>query len=84
MNREDQQGRAANTQLRAYAIWESEGRPDGRQAQSWDQADRELYAASPDSFAPGSRGITPNAEMPNGQGQPFRKSAPTPRAPKAR
>lgn len=34
-----------NTQVRAYAIWESEGRPEGRQIQNWEQAVRELYPA---------------------------------------
>lgn len=29
---------------RAYAIWESEGRPDGREHAHWAQAERELAA----------------------------------------
>ncbi|MGM4986151.1 DUF2934 domain-containing protein [Rhizobium sp. 11_C7_N12_5] len=27
---------------RAHQLWESEGRPDGREAEHWDQAQREL------------------------------------------
>jgi hypothetical protein len=27
---------------RAYAIWESQGRPEGRDKENWDQAAREL------------------------------------------
>ncbi|WP_181706695.1 DUF2934 domain-containing protein [Chthonobacter rhizosphaerae] len=29
-------------QKRAYEIWEEEGRPDGRAAEHWDQACRDL------------------------------------------
>lgn len=32
-------------QQRAYAIWEVEGRPDGRDREHWEQATRELSAA---------------------------------------
>jgi hypothetical protein len=31
-------------QHRAYAIWESEGRPNGREHEHWEQAERELAA----------------------------------------
>ncbi len=30
---------------RAYAIWEREGRPEGRERQHWEQAAREILAA---------------------------------------
>ena len=30
---------------RAYAIWEREGRPEGRERQHWEQAAREVLAA---------------------------------------
>ena len=33
--------REARIRHRAYAIWESEGRPDGREQAHWDQAERE-------------------------------------------
>ena len=29
---------------RAYAIWEREGRPEGRERQHWEQAAREILA----------------------------------------
>jgi hypothetical protein len=32
-------------QRRAYAIWEVEGCPEGRDREHWDQAERELSAA---------------------------------------
>jgi len=30
---------------RAYAIWEREGRPEGRERQHWERAAREILAA---------------------------------------
>lgn len=36
---------------RAYRIWESEGRPDGMDAQHWARAERELAAEEPDAAA---------------------------------
>lgn len=36
--------RTGRTQDRAYAIWEREGRPHGRGAQHWSQAEREIAA----------------------------------------
>ncbi|HEY0835645.1 MAG TPA: DUF2934 domain-containing protein [Azospirillum sp.] len=44
---------------RAYAIWEREGRPEGRHGEHWEQACRELSAeatvggATPDTNPPG-------------------------------
>lgn len=39
---------------RAYGIWEREGRPDGRHAEHWEQACRELEAeAAVGGAAPG-------------------------------
>ena len=32
-------------QQRAYALWETEGRPDGRDRAHWEQAERELSTA---------------------------------------
>lgn len=40
---------------RAYRIWESEGRPDGMEAQHWARAERELAAEEPDAAAPHAR-----------------------------
>ena len=34
-------GREARVRDRAYALWESEGRPDGRERDHWEQAERE-------------------------------------------
>lgn len=39
--REDREDRLRQ---RAYTIWESEGRPDGREGEHWAQAERELAA----------------------------------------
>ena len=39
-------------QERAYAIWETEGCPDGRDRAHWEQAERELSAAqAPEEIA---------------------------------
>jgi Protein of unknown function (DUF2934) len=34
-------------QIRAYAIWEDEGRPEGRHLEHWRQAVQEIGAAAP-------------------------------------
>ena len=40
-------------QQRAYALWEIEGRPDGRDRAHWEQAERELsMTAAPEQAAP--------------------------------
>jgi hypothetical protein len=40
-------------QQRAYALWETEGRPDGRDRAHWEQAERELSTAeAPEETAP--------------------------------
>lgn len=36
---------------RAYRIWESEGRPDGMEAEHWARAERELAAEEPEPAA---------------------------------
>ena len=35
---------------RAYAIWEEEGRPDGREWDHWERASRELLKPAPQVF----------------------------------
>ncbi|HEX3969850.1 MAG TPA: DUF2934 domain-containing protein [Stellaceae bacterium] len=37
--------REHRVQQRAYAIWEAEGRPGGRDREHWERAERELAAA---------------------------------------
>jgi hypothetical protein len=65
-----------NTQRRAYAIWENEGRPEGRQVQNWEQAARELYAAADPSPRPGAPAGQPILERPSGTvARPARRSA---------
>jgi hypothetical protein len=39
---EETQTAAEQVRQRAYAIWEAEGRPDGRSQEFWDRAEREL------------------------------------------
>jgi hypothetical protein len=34
-------------ELRAYRIWESEGRPHGREAEHWRRAEAEILGAKP-------------------------------------
>jgi len=46
---------------RAYAIWEEEGRPSGREHEHWTQAEDEIHAAEADAgstitLSPGGRG----------------------------
>ncbi len=38
---------------RAYALWESSGRPEGNEEQHWAQAEEELRASSLDATNPG-------------------------------
>lgn len=50
---------------RAYQIWESEGRPEGRDAEHWERARRELETETPtesESGNPGSGGTKPGIE----------------------
>jgi hypothetical protein len=36
--------RDERVRVRAYMIWEAEGRPDGKHLEHWDQAEREIAA----------------------------------------
>jgi hypothetical protein len=49
--------RTRRIQDRAHAIWEREGRPHGRDAQHWSEAEREI-AAEDDAQASGVTGPT--------------------------
>jgi hypothetical protein len=55
--------REASIRARAYAIWEQEGRPDGREWDHWERASREIMsrpiAAADDGAAQRQRGATP-------------------------
>ncbi|WP_448206624.1 DUF2934 domain-containing protein [Azospirillum sp. sgz302134] len=55
---------------RAYEIWEREGRPEGRHAEHWDQACRELQ-----NTASGAEAMDANAAMPGGAGNLGRAAA---------
>lgn len=70
---------------RAYRIWESEGRPDGMEAEHWARAERELAdeVAGPTAMpaALSRRKATP-AEKPAAAAAPVKKKAPL-AAPKA-
>jgi hypothetical protein len=48
-------GAEEKIQIRAYAIWEDEGRPEGRHLEHWRQAVQEIGAAAPVEPAPVSR-----------------------------
>lgn len=63
------------TQKRAYAIWENEGRPEGRQLDNWEQAARELSAPH-DPSLPDSPADERTLESPRDTG-PSRKSQPS-------
>ena len=56
-------------QQRAYALWETEGRPDGRDRAHWEQAERELStAAAPEQTAlEAAPAAEPVAESPVGE-----------------
>jgi len=67
-------------QQRAYAIWETEGYPDGRDRAHWEQAERELSAAqAPEEIASSAGGrAEPVAES---TGKTRRRNAAKPSAP---
>lgn len=71
--------RTRRIQERAYALWEREGRPPGREAQHWSQAEREV-AAEDEALAAGS--IDPLAKPRPRKPKPVRinvEEAPKPR-----
>ena len=63
---------------RAYAIWEDEGRPDGREQAHWIQACREIGEAMRPAAAPAS------AKKLVAAAKPARKASATRRAPARR
>ena len=52
------------TEERAYALWESEGRPDGRHLDHWCQAEAEMTVSSDTGSMPDTqkRSAAPNEE----------------------
>jgi len=60
----------------AYSIWESEGRPDGREADHWRQAEERVGKDAP------KQGQT--AASPAAKGRPKKEPAPKPIAAKGR
>ena len=44
---------------RAHELWEREGRPDGREAEHWDVAERELERDAAASVAEGGLKVAP-------------------------
>lgn len=59
---------------RAYAIWEREGRPEGREVQNWHQAVREVLASGDLAIGGKPDGAGKNAETVrrSGRGRPRR------------
>ena len=68
--RRDPEALRARTAARAYALWESEGRPHGRDAEHWLRAERELAADADPTPGPAKRparkaaGKSPPAKKP--------------------
>ena len=67
----------ARIRERAHAIWESEGRPEGRDREHWDRAEREISdegspgpleneAAAPTSRVGAASGLEPGGTTPGG------------------
>lgn len=52
----------ARVRARAHQIWEDEGRPDGRDPQHWDQAQRELAEADEADSDPARKAETAHAD----------------------
>jgi hypothetical protein len=48
-------GRDDEIRKRAHEIWENEGRPDGREKDHWERAEREMAAASAGAKAPAGK-----------------------------
>jgi hypothetical protein len=51
---------------RAYAIWEAEGRPQGRELHHWEQAAREILASGT-AQAPAKKSAPAKAAKPRGR-----------------
>lgn len=63
----------AGVQLRAYELWEAEGRPTGREVEHWLRAEAEVRGQIPAPFKP-----KPPAPLPVRE-KSKRPSAPSPR-----
>jgi hypothetical protein len=48
--------------IRAHEIWEREGRPEGRQAEHWEQAEREIESETGGEQQDGSSGLSAVSE----------------------
>lgn len=48
---------------RAYELWEAEGRPEGRQAEHWEQAAREIEAENHTGAGESPEGGQPNGSQ---------------------
>jgi hypothetical protein len=57
----------AEISARAHAIWEQEGRPEGKRAEHWHQAERELREAI--HQAPGVGSPSGDPRVPHGNGR---------------
>lgn len=67
--------------VRARALWEQEGRPEGRSAEHWLQAERELRDGL--QQAPGQAGNGQQSGVPKSRTRDAAEGAPAPRQPKA-
>jgi hypothetical protein len=72
----------AQLRIRAYEIWESEGRPDGREGEHWNQAVRELasLASTPDHASESKAPVKKAAQKPVAQKAAAAKPRRTPRS----
>ena len=67
---------------RAYALWEAEGRPDGRREAHWNEAWREIAARQHGDM--GTPPPVPDAYRPEGDAAPSSNEAPMGAAPSPR
>ena len=66
----------AKRRERAYAIWEREGRPEGRHGDHWDAAGMGDEADRPDAMTPTPSGTQSERDARGGGEQPIPASAP--------
>ena len=61
----------------AYAIWEAEGKPDGRASQHWRQAEEHVAASLTSSKAPAKGTVPASAKTAQAEAKPPAKVAAT-------
>jgi len=58
----EQQPSQEDVAIRAWEIWEQEGRPEGRSAEHWNRAQEELRGGGSGSAEPAEEKRTPSGE----------------------